>query len=193
MAIDILLNIWVKTAKSHPKLHTDAVSLFSHSQLASDRIWLHYGLTLLSYDFFRLATRSIGKILRYQEVCTPKEIKRRMFAEIGQLGAIEKATERVIFSLRDWGILENSGKRFVYNAAPRIQTANFSLEQWMLQIALETQPAEEVPFADLVRLPELFPFHFAIGIDDLRQTERFEVQRQGMGWDMVRLAEFARR
>jgi hypothetical protein len=39
-----------------------------------------------------------------------------------------------------------------------------------------------------VRLPELFPFRFTLSVDDLRQTERFEVHRQGMGWDMVRLA-----
>ena len=57
----------------------------------------------------------------------------------------------------------------------------------MLQAALAAHPAQDLPFADLVRLPELFPFRFTLSVDDLRQTERFEVHRQGMGWDMVRL------
>jgi hypothetical protein len=38
----------------------------------------------------------------------------------------------------------------------------------------------------------LFPFHFTLNVDDLRQTARFEIQRQGMGWDMVRLADALR-
>jgi hypothetical protein len=36
------------------------------------------------------------------------------------------------------------------------------LEAWLLAIALSVHPAEELPFADLLRLPELFPFRFAI-------------------------------
>ncbi len=39
----------------------------------------------------------------------------------------------------------------------------------------------------LVLLPELFPFPFTLNLDQLRQHPRFAVQRQGAGWDMVRL------
>lgn len=56
----------------------------------------------------------------------------------------------------------------------------------MLDCALRAHPAEELPFADLLRLPELFPFRFSIGTDDLRRYPSFAVQRQGSGWDMVR-------
>jgi hypothetical protein len=33
----------------------------------------------------------------------------------------------------------------------------------------------------------LFPFRFALGVDQIRKSERFEVHRQGAGWDMVRV------
>ena len=57
----------------------------------------------------------------------------------------------------------------------------------MLVVALTMHPAEQVPFADLVRLPELFLFKFSIGEDQLWASIRFEIHRQGLGWDMVRL------
>jgi len=38
-----------------------------------------------------------------------------------------------------------------------------------------------------VHLPELFPFRFTLTVDHLRAHPWFVVQRQGAGWDMVRV------
>ena len=43
-----------------------------------------------------------------------------------------------------------------------------------------------LPFPDLVRLPELFPFRIAVTVDSFRTNKLFSVQRQG-AWDMVGL------
>jgi hypothetical protein len=59
----------------------------------------------------------------------------------------------------------------------------------MLAVALHAHPGEELPFADLVRLPELFPFAFNVRVDDLRQQSRFTVERTAGGWDMIRATE----
>jgi hypothetical protein len=42
--------------------------------------------------------------------------------------------------------------------------------------------------SDALRLPELFPFRFTVAVSALRPDSRFAVQRQGPGWEMVRLA-----
>jgi hypothetical protein len=188
MAIDILINIWVRNGERYPKLRAEALSLFANADTSSDRIWLHYGLTLLYYDFFRLGVDVLGRISRYSDEVTARDLKKQIYAELGQLGAIDKAAERIIFSLRDWGILTETERRNVY--APRrqaLRTTCRDIEQWLLAAALTANPAEEIPFADLIRLPELFPFRFTVGVDELRTTSRFEVNRQGLGWDMVRL------
>ena len=39
----------------------------------------------------------------------------------------------------------------------------------------------------LARLPELFPFRVTLTVDDVRRSPRFEVHRQGSGWEMVGL------
>ena len=41
---------------------------------------------------------------------------------------------------------------------------------------------------DLLYLPELFPFRFTLSVHHLRAHPGFAVQRQGSGWDMVRIA-----
>src|SRR6266508_5080624 len=174
VAINMLLKIWVKTGDRYPDLRNETVMLFAQSNTATDRVWLHYGLTLLAYEFFRLGTVVIGQLSRYGDGVTPKDIKKRMIAEVGQLGGLDKAVDRIVSSLRDWGVLNDTTQRYAY-APPseRLRTTNPVIERWMLQAALAAHPAQDLPFADLVRLPELFPFRFTLSVDDLRQTEHF--------------------
>ncbi|PDV97029.1 hypothetical protein [Candidatus Chloroploca asiatica] len=186
VAISILLSIWVKTGEQHAHLRNEAVNLFAHAHTTHDRVWLHYGLSLLAYPFFRQGMVALGQLLRHRATIRPHELEARLAGELGQLGGLPKATDRLIFSLRNWGVLQATAQRSSY--APQRHTATSpAIEQWMLEAAFAAHPAQDLPFADLIHLPELFPFRFTLTIDDLRRTERFEVQRQGMGWDMVRL------
>jgi hypothetical protein len=184
--IDILINIWLKSSEVAPELRAGAVAWFQATPVPADRLWLHYGLTLLYYPFFRECTAAIGQFSRLEGTITNKMVKQRLVAEMGHLGSLDRAAQRVVASLRDWGVLTESGQRHAY--APRRQAfcaSSADLEAWLLACALHAHPANELPFADLLRLPELFPFRFTLAVDDLRAHPRFAVQRQGAGWDMV--------
>ena len=186
VAINILLNIWARSGETHPRLYQQALDLYKQAESPAERLWLHYGLTLLTYDFFRQGLVIIGQLSRYSDTLTPKDVKKRMIAELGQLGALEKATERIIFSLRDWGILAETGQSSTYAPQRRYFAASsLAVEEWMLAVAATAHRAEAMPFSDLLRLPELFPLKFSISVDHLRRSRWFEVHRQGVGWDMV--------
>jgi hypothetical protein len=111
-----------------------------------------------------------------------------MVAELGHLGSLDRSVERVVASLRDWDILAETDERYLYEPRRRaFDASSTELEAWLVACALHAHPAEELPFADLLRLPELFPFRFTLTANALRQHPRFDVQRQGPGWEMVRL------
>ena len=186
-AIDILINIWGKSVDIAPNLHREALSYFQTASAIEDRLWLHYGMTLLAYPFFQETAATIGQLARHEAAITPAKAKQRMIAERGELGSLEKAVERVMFSLRDWGLLVPASQRYAYTPQVQVLSTNrVDLELWLLACALRAHPADELPFADLLRMPELFPFAFTVRLDDLRQHHGFAVQRQGDGWDMVR-------
>lgn len=186
VAIDILVNIWAKSRDVYPLLRDQAVELYAHSSHAADRLWLHYGMTLLTYSFFRLGTIVVGQLSRHKETITSREVKQRLLQEMGALGALEYAGDRVVFSLRNWGVLVASDRRNVYlPLRQRFSASTQALELWMLAIVLTAHPAEQLPFSDLLRLPELFPFRFQVSLEDVRADSRFFVQRQGIGWEMV--------
>jgi len=187
-AIDILINIWVKSAEIAPLLRDKAVACYRATTAVGDRLWLHYGLTLLAYPFFREVTATLGQLGRVEESITPAMVKQRLITGYGELGSLEKAVERILFSLRDWDLLTPAEARYTYSPRRRALSASDSnVEAWLLACALCAHPAEELPFADLVRLPELFPFRFTLTVDHLRAHPWFIVQRQGSGWDTVRV------
>ena len=186
--VDVLMGIWVKSARVVPALRADAIKYFQSASVPTDRLWLHYGLTLVYYPFFRECVAITGQLGRLGGVVTTKVLKERMAASRGQLGSLKRSVERVVSTLRRWGILVDSDQRYAYIARPQALTASDrDIELWLLACALRAHPAAELPFADLVRLPELFPFRFIVGVEDFRRSPRFEVQRQGAGWDAVSL------
>ena len=190
--IDILINVWLKSRDLAPDLRAQAVNWFQSTLVVDDRLWLHYGLTLLYYPFFRDCAAAIGQFSRYasrrEGTITNRMLKQRLASERGHLGSLDRAVERVVASLRNWGMLTETDQRYTY--APQRQAfpaSSTDLEAWLLACALLAHPAEELPFADLLHLPELFPFRFTLTVHHLRTHPRFAVQRQGAGWDMVRV------
>ncbi len=186
--IDVLINIWLKNGEANAALRDQAVTWFQTSHEPGDRLWLHYGLTLLYYPFFRECTTVIGQLGRSTETVTNKVLIQRIIARLGHLGSLERSVQRVVSSLRDWNILTNSSQRHAYALQRQVFSAShLDLEIWLLICALKAHPVEEIHFADLLHLPALFPFSFTLTPNHLRQSSYFEVQRQGMGFDMVRL------
>lgn len=187
--VDILINIWCKSVEAHPTLHATALRLFQQTTAHDDHVTLHYGLTLLTYPFFRQAAQIIGQTLRFGDSVRTATVQEKMPALVGSLGAVYDACRRVTYSLQDWGILVDGPKRYHYvMREPRLSPSTPELTCWLLAAALRAHPAETLPFEDLLRLPELFPFTLTLPVATARQSPLLEVQRSGGGWDMVALA-----
>jgi hypothetical protein len=182
--IDVLIAIWFRNEKVGPELFNQALDALPKLGM-NERIWLHYGLTLLYYPFFRQTAAIVGQFARTGEPITRAAVKNRLAKEIGHLGSLSRASERIVASLTDWGALVHQKRGNVY--IPQLQifkTGNTELQSWLLACALSSHPADQLPFPDLIRLPDLFPFGFTITLDHLRTNKKFSIQKQGI-WDMV--------
>ena len=187
--LDILVNIWLGTAETHPRLHARALQLYQQTTAQDDHVALHYGLTLLAFSFFREGVRIVGQALRFGGSVRTATLQEQMPAVVGGLGAVHDACTRITFSLRSWGILAEGDRRHQYVARePRLALSTPELECWLLADALCAHPAESLPFGDLAQLPELFPFALGLSARAARDCDLLQVHRSGGGWDMVALA-----
>ena len=182
--IDTLIRIWVR---AEPDLKTQGLDIFRQLSTRQERLWLHYGMILAQYPFFRICAAIIGQISRSEEFIRKPSIKNKVAAEMGNLGSIDRAIERLFKTLMDWEVLIPTADKKQFKTQLRmISTTNKDLEIWLLYCALRSHPSDMIPFEDLKYLPELFPFRFSITIDDMRKNPLFEIHRQGGGLDMVR-------
>jgi hypothetical protein len=188
--IDVLIDIWHKSANVSPTLHSQALKLFQNAYVSTDYVWLHYGLSLLYFSLFRNVVLTIGQISRIKETITRNELKKHMAAEYGHLGALDRSVERISATLTDWGILPVTDKHGVYKPIlGELMTNSNEIELWLLECALFSHPAESLPFSDFIRLPELFPFNISISLENIQENTNFSIQKEGSGWNMVMLAE----
>lgn len=181
--VDTLVRIWVK---ADPGLKANALALYPQLSTREDRLCLHYGLILAQYPFYRLCASILGQVSRTEEVVSRKIIKEKVAAELGNLGSIERAIERLFKTWADWGVLaaESKNQNFTVRLHS-ITPSMLELEKWLLRSALQAHPSDSLPFVDLIKLPELFPFYFTLTATDLLKDGRFEVFRQGGGLEMI--------
>lgn len=191
--IGILVTIWFHNEKRFPDLYKEALGRFGWPSSKQEHIWLHYGLTLLAYPYFREVAHIAGRLAYRGEVISIANVRKQVLAARGNLAAAGDCVSRVLYALWDWGLLErSSGRRDEYIArVGALATEDISLQTWLLTCALQAHPADALPLWDLLRLPEVFPFRFTVGSDALRHSAYLSVERQGGSWDAVRLKDRA--
>lgn len=181
--VGLINSIWVNC---EPNLKRGALTLYPQLSSREDRLCLHYGLILAQYPFFRLCAATLGQLGRIETMVSRKVIRNKVLAELGNLGSIERAISRLFITLIDWGVLLPDEKNQFFTVSLRsITPSSPELQKWLLKCALQAHPSDSLPFADLLNLPELFPFCINITISDVQKDGRFEVLRQGGGLEMI--------
>jgi len=75
--ITVLLRIWYKVPPEHKAIRDRALLLLPQVN-QNDRIWIHWGMTLLAFPFFHDIIRIVNRCISFHDSCTPGEILRKM-------------------------------------------------------------------------------------------------------------------
>ncbi len=185
--IIVLRRIWANVPTEQRSLQDEALDMASRIS-SEERLWLHWGMSLLAYPFFRDVAATVGQLGRLQGVFSQAQVQRRMVEGWGQRTTLERATRRLLRTFVEWQVLLDAGVRGSYNLAPAQQTGNRDLALWLMDCALRANEAEQVPLRDIERLPYNFPFELTAFVGELQRSKRFETSRQGLDLEMVAIA-----
>ena len=182
--VTVLMRVWVKVPADHKRLRDEGLRLAI--QIASnERLWLHWGMSLLAYPFFRDVAAIAGQLSRLQGAFSQAQVQRRMIESWGQRTTLQRAAQRLLRTFIDWHVLRETGTRGSYEVAPLRQAENRALALWFLDCALRAHGAEQVSLRELGQLAYTFPFDLLPFVGDLRRSDRFEITRQGLDLEMV--------
>ncbi len=182
--VTVLLRIWVNVPGECKRLRGEALDLAAQIQPA-ERLWLHWGMALLAYPFFRDVAGTVGHLGRLQGALGHAQVQRRMTEAWGQRTTLERAVQRVLRTLVDLDVLTETGRRGQYSIAPVRRTQDQDLALWALECALRVHEAEQVPIEELGHLAYMFPFDVSSHLNEVRCSGRFESVRQGLDLEMV--------
>ncbi len=180
--ITVLTRIWVRVPREQQTLHSEALTLLPRVS-SEDRLWLHWGMSLLAYPFFHDVASTVGHLLNLQGEFESTQVLRRMRESWGHRTTLERAVQRLLRTFANWGVtraVPSAGH--VYQATPPHQTSNSALALWFLECLLHDR---QLPLAELIRSPAAFSFDLADHAAGVRRSDRFDVSRQGLDLEMV--------
>jgi len=183
-SVGIALKIWSGIPANRLPLRDRAIALLPTIS-GQERVWLHWGMTSLSYPFFRDAAQVVGRLLTLQDDFTTAQVQERLLKKWGDRATTKEAAQKLLHTLVDWEVMRSTKTKGHFLLVARTSSSSSALQLWLLESLLAASSAEEVEAQQLLRLPEMFPFQLSIGLSDLRRHEGFHLHRQGLDMDMV--------
>jgi hypothetical protein len=186
-AITILLKIWVSVPTWLQPLRDDGLGILQRLPQA-DHIAVHWGMTMAAYPFFGAVAETVGRLMRLQGTCAAAQIQRRIREHLGERETVARAARRILRCFVDWGVLQETQEKGVYQASPARPVQDKQLAAWLIEAVLLAQSTDTSVLQRLLQTPALFPFRIPrLYAADLEGQGRVETFRQGLDEDMVAL------
>ena len=186
-AITIVLNIWSSVAPDIEGLRGDGLQLLNQTPL-SEHLPIHWGMSMAAYPFFGRVAETVGRLLHLQGTVGASQVQRRLREQFGERETVARAARRLLRCFIDWGVLQDTPVRGLYEARPVKPIADPSLAAWLIEAILLTSGANAKPLQAMIQSPALFPFSINLPLTTrLAENKRLELFRQGLDVDMVSL------
>jgi hypothetical protein len=191
--ITILLKVWVTTPPGLVSLRDEALGFLStqSSSLSPHRlsVALHWGMVMAIYPFWASVATQVGRLLRLQGSASAAHVQRRVREQYGERETVSRAARRVLRSYLDWGVLQQTGTKGIYIAAPSLAIDDPRLIAWLAEASLHARANGSAPLKDLLDSPSFFPFQIKpIHAESLvAASSRLDILRHGLDDDLVML------
>lgn len=186
-AVTILLNTWVSVPPALKGLRDSGLELWRTLPL-QDHLPLHWGMSMAAYPFFGAVAETTGRLLQLQGTMAAPQTQRRLREQFGERETVARAGRRILRSFVDWGVLQDTTDKGVYQASPLKVIKDPRLAAWLVEATLIANNSQSKPLQVIIQSPILFPFSISLpSSSQLEQNDRLELFRQGLDTDMVSL------
>lgn len=184
-AITILMKIWVAVPTHRAQFRDDAVNLMKQLP-ESSHFPIHWGMSMSAYPFFGAVAEAVGRLFTLQSEITSSQIQRRIREELGERETVARAARRILRCFVDWGVLQDTGKKGIYRAAPQLPVKDKRLKSWLIEAALISCEFNSLPLRNVFEKPAFFPFKIKqITSRERESNSRLDFFRHGLDEDMV--------
>jgi hypothetical protein len=148
---------------------------------------IHWAMVMAVYPFWSSVAVQVGRLLRVQGSAAVAHVQRRVREQYGERETVFRATQRVVRSYLDWGVLQETGSKGIYTAGTTLPIDDARLIAWLTEAALYARANGLAPLKELLDSPSLFPFRIKpIHAESLVAAScRLDMLRHGLDDDLV--------
>lgn len=180
---EILMRLWVYD-DDNKNLRDLAVKMYKDFPNAAQAI--HWSLLIVTYPIFGCLSKIIGRLFELCEVITTRQIKQKLFDELGERSTLFHSTDKIIATLKDIGAL-TARKAGEFTFTPRIVDEE-EVIALMIRSALLSDGGSYFRLSELEKLNVLYPFRYRVTLELLSDEKFFTVTNFG-GEPVVMLKE----
>jgi hypothetical protein len=183
--VTILLKTWVTVPSHLEAIRDDALEHYRRRSV-KDRLPLHWGMVMAVYPFFAVVAEAVGRLLRLQGTAAAAQVQRRVLERLGERETVSRATQRILRTFIDWGVLHEADDKGVYRSNPAHRINDTRLAAWLIEACLLGTGSSSATIEVISKSPALFPFGLPwISTRELETTNRLEVFREGGDIDTI--------
>lgn len=182
--ITVLTRIWYKVPEEHLDIRNRGLELLPHLD-QKDRIWIHWGLTLLAFPFVRDIATSLSRCFSLNDCCSIQEITRKMEESWGYRTTMKRALDRVIQSFGYWEIVVRDEKNGIITPKSRFASTNKELNLWLLEALLLAENNHSIPMDQINKIPSGFAFDISLNYTEILESNRFSANQISSSRTMI--------
>lgn len=183
--LTVLFRIWIALPEEQLEMRERAIELLSEEG-GTDHLYIHWGMTLMAYPFFKDVACIVGKLLSLQGDVSLPQIQRRIAELWGQRSTASIAARKIVRMMANWGALKESTTQNNYVCADAISVSNEG-GLWLVEALLQAESSKSMLLNTLQSAPTAFPFKIDIVHSQLIQSNNLEIVRQSLNTDVIRL------
>lgn len=184
--VTVLNHIWGEVPSSAEPLRQRALAQFANCE-DEERLALHWAMMIGTYPVFTDVVAASGRLLALQGNFTLAHLTRRLAGTWGKRSTLERAAQRIVRSMIQWGVVRDTATRGMYEAGARRQRIDAAVGIVLVEALLIDAGDASLPFDQLIGHPALFPFAIELNAGQIRGAPQFSVHRQGLDADFVEL------
>jgi len=189
--ITILIKTWLTVPHGLEALRDEGLRILQDLP-RNNHISIHWGMILAVYPFWGTIAEHTGRLLRLQGTAAAAQVQRRVKEQYGERETASRATQRILRSFIDWGVLSDTDNKGVYVQGNRYSIHDPRLITWLVEASLHARTNGSADIKDLLDSPSMFPFQFAhVSTKNLTSlSPRLDQLRHGLDDHLVVLREF---
>ena len=183
--ITVLMKAWAMPRSPSAPLRTKAAPLLQNATRA-ERMATHWAILIASYPLFMDVADAVGRISDFHDQFGSAQITKRMIGLWGDRSTLVRATQRLISSMAQWGVLTHlEGARAYAPVAPSPIRPEYGL--LLVHALLLDSTSGSLQLKTIESLPALFPFSVGKLAHAIGRDPDFSIHHQGFGDDVVEL------